>query len=254
MSDNKTMIRFYFVIFAVFTLLTYAVDLNGQFHFITLNTPLISNSFCFTILSGILTGVIVALTIEVRQYFMNKCQAKNALYAIASELYALISVQRASIKYYINNQDTPIPPNIGGDYAQQTILDRISQFRAIDYATFSKKDDIKLMWESFGKQIGMIESTVRNLVSLRIAYNQTKISFLEKYDNKSEVTASSSVMLNALRDEHDALQKCLVVIDGFCSAFENIDSRHFRWAKRKKVIDNISEKIEADVYYNPENK
>ena len=41
MSDNKTMIRFYLILLVVSAALTYAVDLNGQFHFIKLNSPLI---------------------------------------------------------------------------------------------------------------------------------------------------------------------------------------------------------------------
>ena len=117
---------------------------------------------------------------EIRQYLLHKRQARNSLYAIVSELYALISVQKANIKYYINHQDISIPENIGGDYAQQPILARVSQFRAIDYATFSKKDDVRIALKSFRKQIDMIESTTRNLVNLKIARNEVQITFLEK--------------------------------------------------------------------------
>lgn len=128
MSDNKTMIRFYSILLLISASLTYAVDLNVQYNFVVLNSSLISHSFCFAILSGVLTGVIVALAAEVRQYMLHKRQKRSALYAIASELYALISIQKASLKYYINNQNIPIPENIGGDFAQQPILVRASQF------------------------------------------------------------------------------------------------------------------------------
>ena len=254
MSDNKIMIRFYFGLFLVLALLAYTVDLNSQFHFVALNTPFISNSFCFAILSGILTGVIVAMATEIRQYLLHKRQARNSLYAIVSELYALISVQKASIKYYINHQDISIPENIGGDYAQQPILTRVSQFRAIDYATFSKKDDVRIALKSFRKQIDMIESTTRNLVNLKIARNEVQITFLEKCDNRTKVTASSPVMLNALHKEHNALKECLISIDGFCSAFEKIDSEKFSWKQGKKAVDEISNKIQDNVYFKPEQK
>ena len=253
-SDNKTMISFYFGLFLVSALLTYTVDLNSQFHFVKLNSPFISNSFCFAILSGVLTGVIVALTVEVRQYLLHKRQARNALYVIASELYALISVQKASLKYYINNQNISIPKNVGGDYAQQPILVQASQFRSIDYATFSRKDDVLLALRSFRKQIDMIESTARNLVNLQIARNQTQIAFLEQYDNKSKVTAASPVMLNALYEEHNALKDCLATIDVFCTAFEKLDSERFSWKQGKKTVDEMSKKIEENVHFNPEQK
>ena len=252
MSDNKTMIRFYSVFFLVSVFLAYAVDLNGQFHFLILNSPFISNLFCFAILSGILTGVIVALAAEIRQYLLHKRQERNALYAITSELYALISVQKASLKYYINNQNISIPENIGGDYAQQPILIRVSQFKSIDYSTFSKKDKVRLALKYFNKQLDLIEKAARNLVNLQIAYNQAQIAFLEKYDNKSKVTATLPVMLNALQEEHNALRDCLAAIDVFCTTFEKLDSDRFSWKKGKKVVDEMSEKIEVNVYFKPD--
>lgn len=252
MSDNKTMIRFYSVFFLVSAFLAYAVDLNGQFHFLMLNSAFISNSFCFAILSGILTGVIVALAAETRQYLLHKRQARNALYAIASELYSLISVQKAGLKYYINNQNISIPENIGGEYAQQPILIRASQFKSIDYSTFSKKDDVRLALRAFNKQIDMMDRAARNLVNLQIAYKQVQIAFLEKYDNKSKVTAASPVMLNALHAEHNALKDCLTAIDVFCTTFEKLDSERFSWKQGKKAVDEMSKIIEANVYFKPD--
>lgn len=251
MSDNKIMIRFYSVLLVASAALTYAVDLNGQFHFVQLNTPIVSNSFCFAILSGVLTGLIVALAAELKQYLLHKRQARNALYAVASEMYALISVQRASLKYYINNQNSAIPENIGGDYAQQPILLRVSQFRSIDYSPFLKKDTIQISLKSFRKQIDLIETTAKNLVELKIAYNETQIAFWAKKDSESKVTPSSLVMLNALHEEHNALKDCLVAIDDFCSTFERIDKNRFSWKQGKKAADNLGKKIEADVYFNP---
>lgn len=251
MSDNKTMIRFYSILLLFSALLTYAVDLNAQYSFVVINSPYISHSFCFTILSGILTGVIVALAAEVRQYMLHKRQARSALYAIASELYALISVQKASLKYYINNQNITIPENIGGDFAQQPILIRTSQFRAVDYSTFSKKDNINLALKAFMNQLDLIERSVRRLTNLQIAYNQVQISILENCNLTGQVTASSFLMLNTLHEGHNALKDCLVAIDSFCSSFEKRNSVRFNWKQGKKVTDDMCKKIEADVHYKP---
>lgn len=252
MSDNKTMIRFYSILLIVTALLTYAVDLNAQYHFAALNSPLISNSFCFAILSGILTGVIVALAVEVRQYMLHKRQARNSLYAIAAELYGLISAQKARLKYYIANPSVPIPENLGGDSAQQSILMWTSQFRAIDYCPFSKKDNITLELNTFRKQFGLIERSVTNLVSLQIAHNRVQISLLEKRDMSGKVTAAAPRILNTLHKEHNALKDSLTIIDRFCTSFEKLDSINFAWSQYKKIIDDTCKKIEVDVYYNPE--
>ena len=254
MSDNKTMIRFYAILLVASAVLTYMVDLNEQFYFIKVNSIFISNSFCFAILSGILTGVIVALAAEIRQYLLHKYEAAKALYTIASELYALISVQKASIKYYINNMHASVPENIGGEFARQPILVRSAQLKTIDYVPYSKKDDIRLALKGLMRQLDMIESTARNLVDLQIAYNQTKISFYEKNDNQSKVTAESSIMLNALHKKNSSMKECLDVLNNFCSEFEKIDSKHFKWTSGKKIVDDMSVKIEKNAYYIPNPK
>lgn len=251
MSDNKTMIRFYSILLLFSALLTYAVDLNAQYRFVVLNSPLISHSFCFVILSGVLTGVIVALAAEVRQYKLRKRQARNALYTISSGLYALVSIQKAHIKYYINNRNIPIPENIGDDLAQQPILTRTSQLRTIDYSTFSKKDDIGLAQKSFINKLNLIEKSIRNLTSLQIVHNRVQIGFIEKRELTEKVTSTSPLMLNALHERYNELQGCLSEINAFCSLFEKIDGVRFNWKQDKMTVDDMSKKIEANIYYMP---
>lgn len=108
MSDNKNMIRFYALLLVVSVLLTYLVDINGQLHFLSLNTPWISNNFCFAISSGIVTGLIVALAAEIRFYWLHKRQAQKTMYSAAFELYKLISMQKATLHYYINHPEAVI--------------------------------------------------------------------------------------------------------------------------------------------------
>lgn len=251
MSANKAMIRFYACILFISSLLTYIVDLNQQFHFISLNSPFISNSFCFALLSGILTGVIVALAVEIRQYLLHKIQARHALFSTASELYALLSVQKACLKYYINNPDNSIPENIGGDHAQQPIYARISQFKSIDYSTFSKKDALHCALIPFQNEIDALESITRKFVNLRIAYNQTKMDFLSNNDRQSQITATTATMLRTLYEVHNLLDNCLPKLDAFCSVFEKINGSKFRWKQGKKAVDSMSKQIEKNIYYSP---
>ena len=119
----------------------------------------------------------------------------------------------------------------------------------IDYSPFLKKDTIQISLKSFRKQIDLVETTARNLTTLKIAYNETQMAFWEKKDNESKVTASSLVMLNALHEEHNALKDCLVAIDDFCSIFERIDNKRFSWKQGKKVVDDLGKKIELITSY-----
>lgn len=251
MSENKAMIRFYAISFLVSALLTYLVNLNEEFQFFAINSPWLSNSFCFAILSGILTGVIVALAVEIRQYLRAKRQAQNALYSVCSDLYALILVLRARLTYYINNPTELIPENLGGDETQQPLLSRTAYIKTIDYSPFSKNDCI---WTASCKLNGRmieIERTIRNLVQLRIVHNQVKLALLQNGDNISPVTSSATIMMQALHDNHTALQECLYRLNELCDLFEKMDGKRFSWTQGKRAVEEIAMKVEKNVFYNP---
>lgn len=247
MSDNKIMIKFYAFIFIVCVFLTYIVDLNEQIHFVKLDSSFISNSFCFAILSGILTGVIVALLIEIRQYLLHKRQARNVLYVLTLNLYGTIYQQKAWFTYYINHRDSVIESNIGHNYIQQVILTYCAQLKTVDYNTFSKRDKLKAPCDLFYQQVCEIEGLVRNFLELQIIYNHVKISFLKNGDISGGVTTSSLEMCQVLQEKKKELENSLVLVENFGRVFEEIDKKNFSWTKEKKKIDEIAKKIEEDV-------
>lgn len=248
MSENKVMIRFYLWVFAVFALLTYAVDLNSQFHFIVLNSPLVSNSFCFSILSGVLTGVVVALAVEIKQYFSRKRQARALLFGVASELYGLLAVQQAAIAYYIEHPSETISKNLCGDSSQQPINYHILQLKMADYNTFKKSDSINGALRILANQISFIEKTVRGFINIPIAYNKTELNAFKMNDYNSKVTSASTLMLSTLQKITEELEKCLSDIDAFCGAFEKLDNSRYSWNEIKESISEIEQQIRKNVH------
>lgn len=242
MSDNKNMIRFYALLLVVSVLLTYLVDINGQLHFLSLNTPWISNNFCFAISSGIVTGLIVALAAEIRFYWLHKRQAQKTMYSAAFELYKLISMQKATLHYYINHPEAVIPKNIDSDSRQQLLQQYADCLNWVDYSVFAKKDPIWVSYNSFRDQIAAIERTARGLIKLRIAYTETELEFLKNNANRSPVTLSSSHMSNALQEQYCSLQDCLPSIVNFCSSFEKLNEKQYSWKISKAIIDDVCEK------------
>ena len=251
MSDNKKMIHFYSLLLIISTLLTYLVDINGQLHFFSLNTPWISNDFCFAILSGIVTGLIVALAAEIRFYWLHKRQAQKTMYSAALELYKLISMQKATLYYYIHHPDAVIPESIDGESRQQLIQKHVDCLNWVDYSVFAKKDPVLVSYNSFRNQIAAIERTARGLIKLRIAYNETELEFLKNNANRSPVTSSSPHMSNALQEHYCSLQDCLPSIENFCSSFEKLNKKQYFWTISKAIIDEVCEKIESDPHYSP---
>ncbi len=252
MKDNKVMIRFYSISLAISAVLTYAIDLNQQVQFFTLNSPWISNTFCSTIMSGVLTGLIVALAAEIRQYWLHKRQAQRTLYSCASALYALLSIQHACTRHYIQNTNDTIPQSIGDEHAQHPITCQIETIKSIDYSPISKQDSVYRAFHVFEKQLADVESATRNMISLQIAYNNAKIDLLAKHIAHDPITSTSPYMLDALRKVHDELQESLMIIDTFCCTFEKMDRNHFQWTRGKKVVDEMGRKIEENPYYQPD--
>lgn len=249
MSDNKTMIYFYSVLFLVFALLAYAADLNSQFHFVQLNSAFASNSFCFSILSGILTGVVVALAAEVRQYLLHKRQMRSVVYSITSDLYSVIAAHSGRIVYYINNHGESVPEDFGGDMVRELMLARIEQLQMIDYVPFSKKDKVRIALKEFAEKSSVMKDGARNLIDFKIKHVQTQMEFLRRGIHRKMIPSSFGEILKVLKEANESLKKCLVVLDELCGIFEKIDDKHYHWGERKKEMKDYRKRIEKDIFF-----
>lgn len=251
MKDNKTMIRFYAIFLVVSAVLTYVIDLNQQLHFLTLNSPWISNTFCSAIMSGILTGFVVALAAEVRHYWLHKRQAQGLLYSCASSLYSLITVQYSHIGYYIGNTTALIPENLGDECAQYPMQCQTTALRSIDYAPVSERDAVYEALNILKQHIFEIEQSIRDLIYLRIAHNNVQIELIQSSIKNRDVTSASPIMGKALLDAHDRLEQCLECLDKFCCVFEQIDKKRFPWTQDKRHVDEVGHKICKDPHFKP---
>lgn len=254
MKDNKAMIRFYTISLAVSAMLTYIIDLNQQLHFLTLNSPWISNTFCSAIMSGILTGLVVALAAEVRQYWLHKRQAQGSLYSCASSLYSLITVQCSQISYYIENTTASVPQNLGGEHAQYPMQCQTTALRSIDYEPISECDSIYEALCAFEQHIFEMEKAIRDMICLRIAHNRVQNEIILLNGLNRDVTSASPIMQESLLDTNDRLRQGLESLDKFCCAFEQVDKRRFPWTQYKHHVEEVGCKICKDPYFQPDNE
>lgn len=203
--------------------------------------------------SGILTGLIVALAAEIRQYWLNKRNTQNLLYNTARELYGLISNKRAGLKYYINNGDKNIPRNIGDDDIIEMILLRIKYLKNVDYAVFWNswyKGDITDALQMFNEQLYTMEGTVTHLLEIKIECIKMEMILLE-YNKESREIIESSRIMKVLNEKYLELEKSLEDIEAFCNVFEKVDSLRFMWSRDKSRMIEMAENIAKNIYYNP---
>lgn len=157
MNTNKHMIQFYGWLSLLSLTGTYLISLNEQLDLIQSSIIGLSNSFCFAITSGIFTGVLVALAIEVRQYQLSKHELQVELYKKASELYSKVNVCCKFIDHLIACDEILSP--IEGSEIRKLNEDCL-ELAAIDYVPFLKRDKVFGAYCNFSSQMGFIHQSI----------------------------------------------------------------------------------------------
>lgn len=242
MRGNKKMIWFYSILLCIFLIITYLIEINREFKFISVNSPYISFDFCFAISSGILTGLIVALAAEIRQYWVNKTVALDSLFASLLELYALITVQQARLLYYINHPNEKIVEGYARKDNQTELLSPLKAIERVDYVSFLKRDKVYISLNLFKTKSIEIETAINNLVNIDIAYNEVKIKQLENDGKTGSVTALDPLILTALNEENGELDNCIKHIEQVCFAFFNTDDKKYNWNAKKLSLKKSKSK------------
>lgn len=251
MRGNKKMIWFYAILLSISLVITYLIELNSEMKFIIVNSPYISSSFCFAIFSGILTGLIVALAAEIRQYWVNKTIALDSLFSYLLELYALITVQQARIMYYINHPNESIVEGYAKKDTQTELLAPLKAIERIDYVSFLKRDKVYIALNFFKTKSFEIENAVNDLVNIDIAYNEVKIKQLENDGKTGKVMAIEPLILTALKKENAKLDSCIKHIEQICIAFFDMDDKKYNWKAKKEIAEVIKKQITNNLTYIP---
>lgn len=248
------MIKFYSALLFISFILTYIVSINKEFKIIAIDSPYISNEFCFAIASGILTGLIVALAAELRQYYLNKQVALNIIFSSLVQSYSMISIQKARLKYYLYHKDEPIPSKYSDISNKEQIIMTINQINFVDYSPFYKKEILLSKFNKIKKDYLCLQQNIMKLNNIDICHCKIKIEQLEKGINNGNVNSSNAKMNKVLNQTINDFGKLLNYIDNICLEFYETNKTKYNWIKDKEEIDSLSKKIEEDYLYQPEYK
>lgn len=104
-----------------------------------INSMWVSNNFLFSIFSSLLTGVVIALFMEVTQYQIHKNAARKDLYQHIVLAYSYIKTFSKKLNEQRNHPDLVMPSNMV-DLYMPPARKSINGFIYVDYNTFLKSD------------------------------------------------------------------------------------------------------------------
>lgn len=251
MRSNITTIRFTAKLSIIFALFTYIVTLNIETAFFSPNWTWISNNFALTVCGGVFASTLVVMFCEIQKYLENKTGCEQYLFYQTVYLYSSLFQIQKNVEEFINN---PVEPIAEGLLEKNTQMARyqINAIRSVDYVTFSKKNSLMRVYNSFcsGKLIE-IETSLLYDNYLRRAVTTTKINNLKLYGQQGTVTSADSLVNRTLAVINE---KCLHFLNDLSGYLEEIDqscNNRFKWNEvKEKIHENYISIFVADQFEN----
>ena len=129
----------------VFLIITYAVTVNAEAHFVVLDSVWISNSFLITLFGGVFASMLVVLLCEIQKYLSLKSRTEQYLFYQSLYLYQALVQTRVFIEDYLSHEEWILTDNLF-DESVRKFQCQLNAIQTTDYATF-KHDKDSLMVE-----------------------------------------------------------------------------------------------------------
>lgn len=158
-----------------------------------INSMWVSNNLLFSIFSSLLTGVVIALFMEVTQYQIHKNAARKDLYQHIVLAYSDIKTFNKKLNEQRNHPDLVMPSNMV-DLYMPPARKSINGFIYVDYNTFLKSDALyKQARETAAFLNAKVIPFLFNADDLKIAMAEDQILNINEYGISKNTTYGNSV-------------------------------------------------------------
>ena len=249
MRESISVIKWCGLICIVFLVLTYAVTVNSEGNFITVDSVWISNSFLITLFGGVFASMLVVVLCEMQKYWNSKTNTEQFLFYQSFYLYQALMQMKTIIEDYLNHNEWRISENLL-DESVRMIQSEMNALQVTDYATF-KHDENTLMVEH-GKfrieTLPRIQPLMQSGVRLKLAINETDMEYLQNqltthtYSGASrKITAKSPKVAQMLNNELDTISSAIALVDNYISILNNHCNNRYKWndVKSKLVFQHF---------------
>lgn len=240
MKTSINAIIFLALLSVFLVLLTYGISLNAENRWIILDTPWLSNSFAFAILSGSFASSLVVLACELQRYQSIKHQTEDYIFGQLLFLYVQVTIIHYNTMRQLNDISSPVPCNLIDEVANKGKM-YLTNLASIEYITFCKHNSIEEQLIQYRGYSGTrIQLFLQNSVFLKMAITEDKIAMLKQgcdvlitsnmpktHKTLKKILDDSSVFLSFI-------EKSLDIIDKECK-------KRYHWGELKKNIISCEE-------------
>ena len=235
----------------MFLVLTYAVTVNYEGHFISFDSVWISNSFLITLFGGVFASMLVVVLCEIQKYLSLKTNTEQYLFYQSLYLYQALMQMRIYIEDYLSHCEWQLPENLF-DESLKMVQSEMIALQGTDYATFVHKEDSLMVEhgrfriESLPKIQPLLQSGIR----LKIVINETRIEYLQK-QLKTNIYTGPNILITSecprvaqvIKNELETVSSSIELVDSYINALDNYCNKEFNWneVKGKLVFQHFED-------------
>lgn len=217
-------------------ILTYMISLNMEIGFLNIDSDVISNSFLFTVFSGIFASTLVVLICELYKYYDTKKQMEGVLYMQFAFLFGQLLIIRNNIGRSLQNPNELLIDKLLQSQSLNSLAS-LNNIRTLDYCSFRHQSSIERSLDSFmSDSVLRLESFLINCRVLDIAINEDKINLMQMGVHNPGITSMSEkshevlVILNKQVEGYiNEIDSILITIDMECN-------HRFNWVQRRNIM------------------
>ena len=241
MRESIKVIIWCSIVSIVFLILTYAVTVNTEAHFVVLDSVWISNDFLITLFGGVFASMLVVLLCEIQKYLSAKRRTEQYLFYQSLYLYQALVQTRIFIEDYLSHEEWILPDNLF-DESVRKIQCQLNAIQTTDYATF-KHDEDSLMVEHgrfCADVLPKIQPILQSGNRLRISINKAKIKYLQKQIDTLNysfryllITSKTPLVTRVLQEEKENISSYEVLVDSYITNVDKYCNKRFKWESLK---------------------
>lgn len=241
MRESIKVIIWCSIVSTVFLILTYAVTVNTEAHFVVLDSVWISNDFLITLFGGVFASMLVVLLCEIQKYLSSKRRTEQYLFYQSLYLYQALVQTRIFIEDYLSHEEWILPDNLF-DESVRKIQCQLNAIQTTDYATF-KHGENSLMVEHGRFCVDVLPKLQPILQCgnrLRISINEAKIEYLQKQIDTSVyifrnllITSKTTPVNKVLQEEKKNISSYEVMVDSYITNVDEYCNKRFKWESLK---------------------
>lgn len=241
MSQIKQTIIFLLILGLVFLGIAYAVSVNMEIGFWSIDSNYSSNNFLFTCFSGVFASIIVLLATEIYRFRQNQKDFEQLLFSQLVGIYGQLQIAHNNITKFLDKSDL-IPDNLLNQLAY-TINHTTPSLRSLDYNKFistNKTRTIKgIVSRLVSTEISQMDELSQECLYLPMAIATDKMDILNRGIPNPAITAESPNTQKVLKVLLKEISRLESRISFDITELNTVCDNRFHWNDLESAISNI---------------